>query len=70
MEKIVQTQLTVRLHLGRVRETSAGKALHLAFLYLIIGVFSVEDSWVRVPGHLAAGSLATQTQIESRLTKG
>jgi hypothetical protein len=67
MEKILQTQLPVRLHLGRLRETSVGNALHFAFLCLLIGVFSVEDSWIRVPGHLpggkAARSLATRTHI-------
>jgi len=72
-KKIVQTQLPVRLHFGRVRETSAGNTLHLAFLYLLIGVFSVEVSWVSVPGHLpggkAVGALATPTHISSILRK-
>jgi hypothetical protein len=71
--RTVQTQLPVRLHLGGVREASAGNALNLALLYLLIGVFSVEESWVRVPGHLpgrkAAWALATQTHISSRLKK-
>ena len=74
MEKIVETQLPFRLHLGHFRETSAGNALHFAFLYLLIGLFSVEESWVRIPGHLpgakAARSLATRThtivQIKER----